>query len=436
MIKTRFAPSPTGRLHVGNIRIALINWLFAKKNGGHFLLRFDDTDTQRSEKIFEDGIIQDLTWLGLSFDDMAYQSSRFVRYEEVRQQLIASNRLYPCYETQEELDIKRKIQLSQGKPPIYDRAALKLSPSEKEQFLAEGRIPHWRFLLNHDDINWHDLGRGDVHFQGKNLSDPVIFRANGVPVYSIASVVDDIDFNITHVIRGEDHVANTASQIQMCQALGHKTPTYWHIPLLVDAKGGELSKRLGSLSIASLRDEGIEPTAITSLLMRLGSSLPIVPFYHLNDILNNFDETTYSRATPRFDSDELKHLNARIMHDTPFENVAERLNAIIGQPVTKDFWHAIRANITLLQDSKEWWQILHSPVQANINPADEVFINTAIAMLPPKPWDKQTWGTWTKSVSAQTNRRGKELFLPLRLALTGRSHGPDMSEIMPLLGDK
>ena len=433
MIKTRFAPSPTGRLHVGNIRIALINWLFAKKHGGHFLLRFDDTDIDRSEKVFEDGIVQDLLWLGLTFDDTAYQSRRFDRYEAIRQHLITSGRLYPCYETGEELAIKRKILLSQGKPPLYDRAALSLTPDQKSAFDAEGRQPHWRFLLNHAPITWQDKGRGAVHFEGQHLSDPVLFRANGVPVYSLASVVDDIDFGISHVIRGEDHVVNTASQIQLCEALGHAHPTYWHIPLLVDAKGGELSKRLGSLSIASLRDEGFESIAITALLSRLGSSLPIIPMDTLNAVLGAFDDTDYSRATPRFDSDELRHLNARILHKTSFDAVKDPLMALVGPDVDEAFWLAVRPNLVFLSDAVGWWTMARGAVTPLIAEDDRDFLNTAAATLPPQPWDQNTWGTWTKGLSDTTGRKGKSLFLPLRRALTGQESGPDMPALLPLM---
>jgi glutamyl-tRNA synthetase len=433
MIKTRFAPSPTGRLHVGNIRIALINWLFAQKNGGHFLLRFDDTDIERSEKVFEDGIIQDLLWLALTFDDTAYQSRRFDRYAMVQQQLMAAGRLYPCYETGEELALKRKILLTQGKPPLYDRAALSLTTEQKQSFESEGRIPHWRFLLNHAPVTWQDMGRGAVHFEGQHLSDPVLFRANGVPVYSLASVVDDIDFGISHVIRGEDHVVNTASQIQLCQALGHDHPTYWHIPLLVDAKGGELSKRLGSLSIASLRDEGFEAVSITALLSRLGSSLPITPLETLDQVVAGFDETAYSRATPRFDSDELRHLNARILHKTPFDAVKDRLVSLIGPDVDEAFWLAVRPNLVFLADVSPWWTMARGDITPLVTEEDKDFLQTAAAALPPAPWDANTWGTWTKTLAEQTGRKGKSLFLPLRRALTGQESGPDMPALLPLM---
>ena len=432
-LTVRFAPSPTGLLHVGNIRLALVNWLVARRVGGTVLLRLDDTDEERSTAAFAAGIERDLTWLGLTWDRQARQSDRLAVYTEAADRLKASGRLYPCYETAEELGLKRKSLLARGLPPLYDRAGLTLSEAERARWEAEGRRPHWRFRLDHQGVEWIDLVRGQVHFEGADLSDPVLIREDGRPLYTLSSVVDDIDFGITHVIRGEDHVANTAVQIQLWQALGGPVPTFAHLPLLTDASGQGLSKRLGSLSIASLRDEdGIEPLALLSLLSRLGTSSAIEPCPTLEALVESFDLEQVSRATPRFDPEELVRLNARLLHLTSFTAVADRLSALGLDGVDERFWLAVRPNLTRLADAVSWWQISHAPLTPTIT--DPPFTQRAASLLPLEPWDETTWGAWVERIKAETGVKGKALFMPLRLALTGVDHGPELKSLLPLIG--
>ncbi len=432
-VRVRFAPSPTGMLHVGNVRTALITWLFAKKNKGHYLLRIDDTDTERSKKIYEDGIRESLTWLGLDWDEEAWQSKRLDRYNVVIEQLKKDGRLYACYETPDELGLKRKAQLSQGQPPIYDRAALKLTDEQKQKLEAEGRKPHWRFLMNPTKIKWHDLVRGPVEFDGAGLSDPVLIREDGTPLYHLCSVIDDMDFNITHIVRGEDHVTNTASHIQMFEALGFKPPEFAHLALLSDPEGGKLSKRMGSISVVDLRDdEGLEAMAIPSLMARLGTSDPIEPYTDYTPLIESFDFSKFSRATPKFDTDELERLNAKIIHHMPYEKVKDRLKEIGLEELDENFWNSVRANLNLFRDIKDWWQVAKGPVTPLVE--DDDFASKAVELMPAEPWTTETWKTWTDSIKAETGRKGKELFMPLRKALTGMDHGPELRDLLPLIG--
>jgi glutamyl-tRNA synthetase len=432
-VAVRFAPSPTGRLHVGNIRLALINWLFARRAGGSFLLRMDDTDEERSTVEFAAAIEADLRWLGLEWDRFARESERMGRYREAEAALRAAGRLYPCWETADELALKRRSQLGRGKPPIYDRAALRLTPEERARFEAEGRRPHWRFRLEHRPVAWSDRVRGPVQFEGADLSDPVLVREDGRPLYSLSSVVDDLDFAISDVIRGEDHVANTAVQIQLFEALGGPVPCFAHLPLLTDAAGQGLSKRLGSLSVAALREaEGIEPLALLSLLARLGTSDAIEPRPSLAALVEEFELARVSRATPRFDPEELLRLNARLLHGLPLAAVAARLAALGFEGVDERFWRAVRPNLTRLADLGDWWQVTHAPVAPVLSNPD--LTGRAAALLPAEPWDDATWSTWTAAVRTATGVKGKELFLPLRLALTGREHGPELRTLLPLIG--
>ena len=432
-ISVRFAPSPTGLLHVGNIRLALVNWLFARKAGGSFLLRLDDTDFERSAPEFAAAIEADLSWLGLDWDRWARESDRLGRYHEAAERLKADGRLYPCFETADELGLKRKSLLARGLPPLYDRAALRLPDRDRARYLAEGRQAHWRFKLDHAPVRWDDLVRGPVHFEGAALSDPVLVREDGRPLYTLSSVVDDIDFSISHVIRGEDHVANTAVQIQLWQALGGAVPEFAHLPLLTDAGGQGLSKRLGSLSVKSLRDDdGLEPMALLSLLARLGTADSIEPVRSLAELVAGFDMSRVSRATPKFDAEELKRLNARLLHETPFAEAEPRLEALGFAGVDERFWLAVRPNLGRLADAAEWWQVTHSPVAPTL--PDQDFTRAAAALLPPEPWDESTWSAWIERVKAETGAKGKALFLPLRLALTGREHGPELKNLLPLIG--
>lgn len=432
-VVVRVAPSPTGLLHVGNIRTALVNWLFARSHGGLFWLRMDDTDEDRSTPEFAEAIERDLRWLGLGWDRFARQSDRYGRYREVEEGLRASGRLYPCYETAEELALRRKSLLGRGLQPIYDRAALKLTAADRARLEAQGRRPHWRFRLEHKPVAWDDLVRGPVQFAGEHLSDPVLVREDGRPLYTLSSVIDDADFGITHIIRGEDHVTNTAVQIQLFEAIGSAVPRFAHLPLLTGAKGEELSKRIGGFSIASLRDEhGVEAMAILSLLAKLGTSDPIEARHALPELVAEFDLGKLARGTPKFDMDELSRLNARILHGTPFADVAARLAALGLDRVDEPFWLAVRPNIARLADVAEWWRVAQGPVEPVIADADLAAV--AARALPPGPWGEETWSRWVAEVRAATGKTGKALFMPLRLALTGREHGPELKNLLPLIG--
>jgi glutamyl-tRNA synthetase len=432
-VKVRFAPSPTGMMHVGNARTALITWLFARKHGGHYLLRIDDTDLERSKVEFEEAIEEGLNWLGLNWDHKDNQKNRMAFYEKKIEALKASGRIYACYETPEELALKRKTQLSRGKPPIYDRGSLGLSDSEKQKFEDEGRKPHWRFLLEAKPIEWNDLIRGPVKFNGADLSDPVVLREDGSPLYHLCSVIDDVDFEITHIVRGEDHVSNTATHVQMFEALGAQPPEFAHLPLISDSEGGKLSKRLGSISLRDLRDDvGLEPMAVISLMTRLGTSDPIEPFSDIKPLIEGFDFAKFSRGTPKFDSDELLRLNAKILHEKSFADVKDQLSAMGLNAIDEAFWLAVRPNIEVLKDVKEWWDVAKGPIQPVID--DPAFIAEAATLLPPAPWDHSTWNVWTNAVKDQTGRKGKQLFMPLRQALTGMEHGPELASLLVLIG--
>jgi glutamyl-tRNA synthetase len=435
-VKVRIAPSPTGLLHIGNIRAALFNYLFARKHGGSFMLRLDDTDRERSTEVFASAIDRDLKWLGLTWDAFARQSDRLDRYSEILEQLKAAGRVYPCFETQAELDLKRKTQLGRGLPPVYDRGALKLSDAERVEFMASGRKPHWRFKLEHTDVIWDDAVQKHKSFPAASLSDPVLVREDGVPLYTFCSVVDDVDFGVTHIIRGEDHVTNTAVQIQIWQGITNlPPPAFAHFPLIVSSSGVEMSKRLGTLSISSMRDEmQIEPMAINSLLAKLGTSDPIMPRMTVDELAAEFDLAKISRATPKFDLTELKTLNSKILHHTPHGAVRERLVAMGAFDVSEEFWNFIRANITTLSDITIWWRVAHGPITPVM--VEPEFVTTAANLLPAHPWNQNTWGHWTDAIKEKTGRKGKDLFRPLRLALTGFEHGPEMKILLPMIGSE
>jgi glutamyl-tRNA synthetase len=431
-VRVRFAPSPTGRLHVGNIYIALHNWLFARKAGGEFLLRLDDTDRERSTEDFANGIKADLEWLGLKWDLFDRQSVRLAIYDAAADKLRAAGRLYPCYESAEELSLKRKVQLGQGKPPIYDRAALKLTDADRTKLEAQGVKAHWRFKLEPRDVTWADLVRGPQHVDETSQSDPVLVRENGSYLYTFTSVVDDIAFGITQVIRGNDHVTNTATQIQIFEALGATAPAFAHLPLLVDAAGEGLSKRLGSLSIGQMRDDGLEPMAINAYLARIGTGDPVAPVRVLNDLVADHDLSKFGKSSPRFDPEELKHLNARLLHHLPFEEARKHLAAIGLGDVDAAVWDAARANVEKVEDVALWQSVVKGPVTPAI--ADSAFAQKAAELLPPEPWTAETWSTWTNAVKSATGRKGKELFMPLRQALTASDHGPELKLLLPLIG--
>ena len=428
-VKVRFAPSPTGRLHVGNVRTALVNWLFAKGQGGAFVLRIDDTDLERSTKEFESGIETDLQWLGLTWDERYNQSQRFDRYEEAAARLKASGRLYPCYETSDELDRRRKVQLSRGLPPIYDRAALELTDEDKAKLEAEGRRPHWRFKLEGKRVAWEDLARGHAEVDTASMSDPVLIREDGLFLYTLPSVVDDIDMKITHVIRGEDHVTNTGAQIEIFEALGADAPGFAHMPLLVGADGAALSKRLGSLSISDMRDEGYEPIAITSHLGRIGTSDPLDVAESVEALGQSFAFSKMGRSPARYDTADLDRLNAQALHGIAYEDARARLAAMdcdLGQ----GFWEAVRPNLGKFADVKDFARIVNGPVTPII--ADPAFAGAALEVLPAEI-GADSWSVWTGAVKEATGAKGKALFMPLRQAVTGMDHGPDLAALLPLI---
>ena len=430
--KVRFAPSPTGLLHVGNARTALVNALFARACGGHFLLRFDDTDRERSRDEFATAIEEDLRWLGLGWDSTARQRDRLPAYEDAFARLRAAGRVYPCWETPEELEYKRKRQLARGRPPIYDRSALRLTDGERRRLEAAGRRPHWRFLLQPGLVGWDDLVRGRVELQADHMSDPVVVRADGTYLYMLPSTVDDIDLAVTHVIRGEDHVANTAVQIQMFRALDAPPPAFAHLPLLTDIAGRGLSKRLGSMTIASLRDQGLEAMALNAYLARLGTGELPQPGQSLAELAADFDIARFGRATPKFDEGHLEHLNHQLLRESPFASVAARLDTLGLDHADAAFWEAIRGNLQRLGEAACWHEVCFGEITPVV--PDAGFAAHAARLLPEEPWDGGTWDAWTKSIKAATGRKGKELFLPLRLALTGVEHGPELRALLPLIG--
>lgn len=437
MTVTRFAPSPTGQLHVGNIRTALHAWLLARKHGGRFLLRIDDTDAERSREEYVDGIRADLAWLGLEPDGEERQSARLAIYADAFERLREAGRVYRCYETAQELDLKRKVLLGRGLPPIYDRAALALADDDHARFAADGIAPHWRFKLDHGEpIEWIDGIRGAQHFDPAQISDPVVRRADGSWLYILPSAIDDIEMGVTHVLRGEDHVSNTATQIQMLTALyaagfgaaKSGLPTFAHEALLV-GREGKLSKRLGSLSGAALRESGIEPAALVALLARLGTSLPVEPIADRGVLVESFDLASFGRAPARFDEDDLDRINAAIVHQLPFVAIAERLPAGMDEAA----WNAIRPNLTRVSEAGDWWQVVTGPiVQPDFDADTRQFLSDAAAAL---EWSDDPWGSLTAALKAGTGRKGKALFLPLRQALTGRDHGPDMHSMLRIIGE-
>ncbi len=439
-ITTRFAPSPTGRLHVGNIRTALHNWMLARKSGGTFILRIDDTDAARSREEYADAIKHDLTWLGLTWEREERQSARLDRYEAAFEALKSADRIYPAYESAQELEVKRKIALGRGLPPIYDRGALALSDADRAAKEAEGIRPHWRFKLDHGEpIEWDDGIRGKQKFAASQLSDPVIRRADGSWLYMLPSAVDDVDMGISHVLRGEDHVSNTAVQIQIFTALhaagfgapssaAKGLPDFAHEALLM-GKEGKLSKRLGSLGCDAFREQGIEPEAIIALLARLGTSLPVEPIAEREALLETFDLGTFGRAPAKFDEADLTRLNTAIVHQLPYAAVSDRLPAGMDSAG----WHAVQPNLAHVHEAAEWWRLVTGPIaQPAFCDEDRAYLAAAAAAL---KWGDDPWGMLTAALKDATGRKGKALFLPLRQALTGMDHGPDMGELLPLIGE-
>lgn len=428
---TRFAPSPTGKIHIGNLRPAIINWLYARNQNGQFMLRIDDTDVERSREDYVEGIKRDLNWLGLNWDFEARQSQRFEKYDVVVERLKNEGRLYPCFESAAELERKRKRQMAQGKPPVYDRAALKLDDHDRAKLAADGVKPHWRFKLEDRAVSWCDLVRGEQSIEASSLSDPILIREDGTYLYTLPSVVDDIEFKITHIIRGEDHVANTGAQIQIFEALDAAPPVFAHHNLIVGKEGEGLSKRLGSLSIESFREAGIEAMAVVSHAATIGTSNDIAPHLATDSISADFSFDKISRAPARFDVAELALINAKLLHETPFETVAARLEAldIHGGGA---FWEAVRGNLEKFDDVKIWWAVVQGPIAPVIE--DAGFCETARGLLPESDFDESSWGAWTKRIKEETGAKGKALFHPLRLALTGQDNGPELKGLLPLIG--
>jgi len=432
--RVRFAPSPTGKLHVGNVRAALLNWLYARKTGGDFLLRIDDTDLERSRAEYEELIRADLAWLGLAWDRDARQSARFDVYDRVCEDLRERGLLYACYETADELERKRRLQRARGLPPVYDRAALTLSDAERTAFEAEGRRPHWRFKLSQKPVTFQDLIRGETTVDTAAVSDPVLIRADGGYLYTLPSCVDDLEFGITHVVRGEDHVTNAAVQVEIMEAIGAlfdgaKPPAFAHHSLLVGADGQGLSKRLGSLAISEMREQGLEPEAITSLLATLGTSDPVAPERDLARLAENFAFEKMGRAPARFDPDELDALNAKILHETPFEAVADRLRPM---GVDADLWTLVRGNVARLVEAGEWARVVDGAVAPVIE--DAALCSAAARLVPDDPLTEESWGAFVEAVKAETGAKGKGLFRPLRLALTGAARGPEMEGLFRRMG--
>jgi glutamyl-tRNA synthetase len=440
--RVRFAPSPTGRIHIGNIRTAVLNWLLARKYGGTFLLRLDDTDTVRSTQEYADAICDDLKWLGLTWDEFARQQDRTALYDEAADALKASGALYPCFETEEELDRRRKRQLAMHKPPIYDRAALKLSDDEIATRIGRGDKPHWRFRLPNTEeerglapqptlVSWNDLIRGDQTVDLGSLSDPVLIREDGTYLYTFTSVVDDVAFGITHIVRGEDHVTNTGVQMAIFEAMGATPPEFGHHSLLVGADGQALSKRLGALSVQSFRDDGLEPMAVLCHAALVGTSDAIEPFKSRDELAAKLDFTKISTAPGRFDVAELKTLNSKLLHMLDYADIADRLRAL-GIEGREDFWNAVRGNLELFADTQDWWTVVAGDIDPVIE--DSKVTVAGASLLPPEPWSEATWSEWTGAIKAKTGAKGKALFHPLRLALTAREAGPELKFLLPLMG--
>ncbi|WP_304613377.1 glutamate--tRNA ligase [Paracoccus sp. (in: a-proteobacteria)] len=433
MTITRFAPSPTGHIHVGNLRTALFNYLIARKAGGTFILRLDDTDQERSKQEYVDGIQRDLEWLGLHWDRVERQSLRMDRYRAEADALRASGRLYEVFETPVELDLKRKKLLNMGKPPVYDRTGLSLSDADKDRLRAEGREGYWRFLLDQNRIEWTDGILGDISIDAASVSDPVLIRADGQVLYTFASSVDDTDMGVTHIVRGSDHVTNTATQIQIIQAIGGTPPAFAHHSLLTGAKGEELSKRIGALSLKDLREAGVAPEALIALMARLGSGVPVA-LASLDELAEAFNLGQFGASPTKFDAEDLWPLTRERNQALPFAAVADRIAALgVPDDQAERFWRVASQNITRLDDLGDWWRIFSEGAEPQIDPEDADFIAQAMTLLPAGPFTDATWGEWTAAVKEATGRKGKGLFMPLRKAVTGQAHGPDMSDVMPLL---
>lgn len=430
MVKVRFAPSPTGYLHVGNARAALVNFLFARHEGGQLLLRLDDTDTERGRPEYEQGIYDDLRWLGIEWDEQARQSDRSARYAEIAEQLKSAGRLYPCFENEDELAAKRAALIKRKLPPIYDRAALLMTPAQRATAEANGKSPYWRFKLSDEAVSWNDLVLGARNIKLPTVSDPVLIRADGTPLYTFTSVVDDVDMGITHIIRGEDHVSNTAVQIDLFRAVSRNpVPRFAHLPLISGGDGEKLSKRIGSISLKSLRKDGIEPAALTAYLARLGTSKDAAPL-PLAELIAQFSLNDFSRSPPRFDAAQLLGLNRKLLHHLPYEAVRDRLPEGAGP----DFWDTVRGNLDLLSEARRWWAVAQGEIITPELPPEALPVIQAASQTLPDELTAEAWKGWAAAISAATGAKGKALYQPLRLALTGEEHGPEMAPLLALMG--
>ncbi len=442
-VTVRFAPSPTGHIHVGNARTALFNWLFARSHDGNFILRFDDTDVQRARAEYATSILTDLRWLGIEPDRIERQSERFAAYDQAAETLKAKGLLYACYETPDELDRIRSRRRARGLPPVYDRRALKLSDGERAGLAAEGRKAHWRFLLpnfvddpakmQRTECSWDDVYRGHQTIDLASMSDPVLIREDGTYLYTLPSVVDDVDMGVSHVIRGDDHVTNTAAQIALFEALGAAAPVFGHHNLLQSETGEGLSKRTGALSIGALREDGLEPMAVASFASLIGTSEPVQPARSMAELIRLYSVARVNKAPARFSLDELRGLNTKIVAQSSFAEVAGRLS-VLGVDCDENFWMAVRDNIQTLSEAADWWQIVGGDIEGAADADDAEFLAEAAQCLPPEPWDTTTWSVWTSALKDRTGRKGKQLFMPLRLALTGRDRGPELAALLPFFG--
>lgn len=432
---TRFAPSPTGKLHIGNVRVALVNWLYAQKYNGNFILRIDDTDRDRSKVEYHEAIIKDLQWLGINWNSSFLQSTRFNKYAAAKQYLISSGRLYECYETPEMLEIERKRQLTSGYPPIYSRKSLELTTAQKVQLQAEGYKVHYRFLIDRNKpIIWNDLIKGEIKYDGSNISDPIVIKEDGTMIYMLSSVIDDIEYRISHIIRGEDHITNTAIQIQMFEALGAAIPQLGHLSL-IKSDSGKISKRIGGFTIDYLRDQlGIEPMAVNNLLALSGTSNNVDAYFSLESLITKFDLSAFSKSTIIYNENELVTLNHKLLVNTEYDAIKHKLTAIGLSDVTKEFWLAVRHNLNILNDIKIWWQICYLPTLDKFQEQDAEFLKLAAELLPSGKLTDNSWDDWVQNIIKATNRRGKALFMPLRLALTGITYGPELKYLLPLIG--
>ncbi len=429
----RFAPSPTGFLHVGNIRAAIINFLYAKKTGGNFFLRLDDTDVERVRDEYRDMILNDMAWLGLNYDLLFKESDRLEKYEEAKNKLIASGRLYECFETPEDLNFQRKAQIASGIAPIYNRAALNLNEEQKQALRAQGLKPHYRFLLEDKITSWNDKIKGKITYEGRHFSDPVLVRDNGVPTYTFCSVVDDIDYNITDIIRGEDHITNTAIQIQIFEALGVKAPEFAHLAL-VKASEGKISKREGGFDVKSLRNDGYEPMAIINLLSQIGTSEGIKIHRNFDELVNNFDFAKFSKSATNYDISELANINQKLLQILDFSSVEMRLKEIgVNEKISEKFWNGLKLNISFLHEIKEWISICNHQFRFENKEQDREFLAQAAELLPVDTDDENCWNLWLEQIKQKTSRKGKDLFMPIRLALSGKEHGPELKLLVNLI---